>query len=295
MIASPKGRRMLKSVSPIYGQSKTMQAVFEAVGAEFDDLDQLSDEVLAQLFPQTATWGIVYWEALLKLKSNKDFPIEQRRARVLSKMQQRWPVTPARMEIYISSVSGGIPVMIVQNVEDYTFRVDFMYMPHEGKLLNLAEVARTIESTKPAHLAYQLCVAFYAESEVAEEYRAWLFNYPLCNVFKAGTYPETVILGKVLDCSAIVSSIIKTTVFDFILTGTEPFVSTLGTTLKTGCGIETNILPYRFEYDLCGTGPAPGTKGHIENINMNLANELTAACFLYPPTGELLCGTYPAA
>ena len=292
MIASPKGRRMLKSVSPIYGQSKTMQAVFEAVGAEFADLDQLSDDVLAQLFPQTATWGIVYWEALLGLKSNRDLPIEQRRARALSKMQQRWPVTPARMEIYISSVSGGIPVMIAQNVADYTSRADMYAGEH---LLNLIDVARTIESTKPAHLAYQLCVAFRMGIGAIERNSAWLFDFPLCDTHKTGIYPDIATIGKVLTCPVAIDSTLKATSFEYALAGMEPIISTLGTTLKTGCGIETNILPYRFEYDLCGTGPAPGTKGHIENINMNLANELTAACFLYPPTGELLCGTYPAA
>ncbi len=283
---------MLKSVSPIYGQSKIMQAVFEAVGAEFADLDQLSDDVLAQLFPQTATWGIVYWEALLGLKSNRDLPIEQRRARALSKMQQRWPVTPARMEIYISSVSGGIPVMIAQNVADYTFRAD-MYAGEQ--LLNLIDVARTIESTKPAHLAYQLCVAFRMGIGAIERNSAWLFDFPLCDTHKTGTHPDIAILGKILACPATINSILEATAFDYALVGTIPIKSILGTILKTERGIETNILLHKFKYDLCGTEPILGTKGHIEKISIDFDNELTATRFLYPPTGELLCGTYPVA
>ena len=295
MIISDKGRQMLKSVSPIYGQSKIMQAVFEAVGGEFDDVDQLSDEVFAQMFPQTATWGVVYWEELLRLKSNKNLPSELRRARVLSKMQTRWPVTPAKMEIYISSVAGKIPVEIIQNVADYTFQVDFMYMLHAGELLNLIEVVKIIEDVKPAHTAYQLCIAFYTKMEIAKKHRTWLFDYVLTDTLLCGTHPDIAIIGRIIACPATIDNTMSVTAFDYVLTGTEPIISTIGVALKTKCDAEVSLSFYGFDYKLCGTAPVPETKGCIEKTNLSITNELTAARFLYPECGELLCGTYPAA
>lgn len=91
---------------------------------------------------------------------------------------------------------------------------------------------------------------------------AWLFNYVLTDTLLCGTHPVEAILGKVL---------------------------------KSMCDITADLFPHKFDYNLCGTNPTTKTKGHIEKTNLNTTSELEAARFLYPPTGELLCGTYPAA
>lgn len=152
MIKSPKGRKFLGYISPIYEQSVIMQAILEAIGTEWDDVDRLTDEVFAQLFPQTATWGIVYWEMLLKIPVNKGLPIEQRRARVLSKMQTRWPVTKARMEQIVRTYSGDKQAYIRQFFNEYRFEVLF----NLAQSIDLKTVNEVVSETKPAHLDFSL-------------------------------------------------------------------------------------------------------------------------------------------
>lgn len=150
MISSVKGRRMLENVSPIYGQSKIMRAIMEATGTEFDGADQLADEVFAQLFPQTVTWGIAYWEALLKIPSNKELPIEQRRARVLSRMRYRWPMTRERLERIVNQFVIGKTARVVEIPYEYAFRIEIpaedidWYFP----------MLKTVHEIKPAHLEF---------------------------------------------------------------------------------------------------------------------------------------------
>lgn len=153
MITSAKGQRMLESISPIYEQSLIMQAVLEAAGLEWDDAEALSDDILRQLFPQTATWGIVYWEALLKIRSNKANLIEQRRARVLAKMQTRWPITKERMEQIVKTYSHDADIKEI--FIEYTFKV-FFYIGQEVNLKTLCDI---ISETKPAHLDYALVMS----------------------------------------------------------------------------------------------------------------------------------------
>lgn len=152
MITSPKGRKFLGYISPIYEQSIIMQAVMEAIGAEWDDIDRLTDEVFAQLFPQTATWGIVYWEWLLGIPPNDSIPIEQRRVRVLTRMQTRWPMTKERMEQLVKTFSQDKQAFIREFFDQYRFKVFFSLT----QPVDLGAVYEILEETKPAHLGYSL-------------------------------------------------------------------------------------------------------------------------------------------
>jgi len=181
MITSPKGRKFLGYISPIYEQSVIMQAVMEAIGAEWDEAEKLADEVLAQLFPQTATWGITYWEWLLGIPPNHSVPIEQRRARVLASMQTRWPITQERMENIVNQFVVDKKAFIEEHYSEYTFTV---VMPHGG--FELPNIIPVVEESKPAHLA-----ALYearsgsAVSIQASVPRRLFFPYLLCGSFHA--------------------------------------------------------------------------------------------------------------
>lgn len=152
MIASPKGRKFLGYISPIYEQSVIMQAVMEAIGVEWDDIDRLTDEVFAQLFPQTATWGIVYWERLVGIPRNDSLSIEQRRERVLTRMQTRWPMTKERMEQLVRTFSQDKQAFIREFFDQYRFEVLF----NLTQSVDLETVYEIIEEAKPAHLSYSL-------------------------------------------------------------------------------------------------------------------------------------------
>lgn len=152
MITSTKGRQFLGYVSPIYEQSIIMQAILEAIGAEWDEAEKLVDEVLAQLFPQTATWGITYWEWLLGIPPNHSVPIEQRRARVLTRMQTRWPMTKERMEQLVRTFSKDKQAFIREFFDQYRFEVLFSLT----QSVDLGTVYEVIEEAKPAHLGYSL-------------------------------------------------------------------------------------------------------------------------------------------
>ena len=160
MITSPKGRKFLGYISPIYEQSTIMQAIMEAIGVEWDEAEKLADEVLAQLFPQTATWGIMYWEWLLGIPPNDSFSIEQRRARVLTRMQTRWPMTKERMEQLVRTFSQDKQAFIREFFDQYRFEVLFSLT----QSVDLGTFYEVIEEAKPAHLGYSL-VAMLRQGE----------------------------------------------------------------------------------------------------------------------------------
>lgn len=152
MINSAKGRRLFGYISPIYDHAVIMQAVMEAIGSEWDDVDWLIEEVFSQLFPQTATWGIVYWERLVGIPRNDSLSIEQRRARVLTRMQTRWPMTKERMEQLVRTFSKDKQAFIRQFFNEYRFEVLF----NLAQSIDLKTVNEVVSETKPAHLDFSL-------------------------------------------------------------------------------------------------------------------------------------------
>lgn len=152
MINSAKGRRLFGYISPIYDHAVIMQAVMEAIGSEWDDVDWLIEEVFSQLFPQTATWGIVYWERLVGIPRNDSLSIEQRRARVLTRMQTRWPMTKERMEQLVRTFSKDKQAYIRQFFNEYRFEVLF----NLAQSIDLKTVNEVVSEAKPAHLDFSL-------------------------------------------------------------------------------------------------------------------------------------------
>jgi hypothetical protein len=152
MINSVKGRRLFGYISPIYDHAVIMQAVMEAIGSEWDDVDWLIEEVFSQLFPQTATWGIVYWERLVGIPRNDSLSIEQRRARVLTRMQTRWPMTKERMEQLVRTFSKDKQAYIRQFFNEYRFEVLF----NLAQSIDLKTVNEVVSEAKPAHLDFSL-------------------------------------------------------------------------------------------------------------------------------------------
>lgn len=155
MITSTKGKEMLKTVSPIYHRSKIMQSIFQAIGTELEIANHIADEVLLQMFPQTATWGLRYWEELLDIPVNESTDINKRRALVMARIKLRSPVTPKRIAEVIKTFTEEFSkyVEVTENVEPHVFQV---IIGANGPGIDYSEVYRMIKKIKPSHESFYL-------------------------------------------------------------------------------------------------------------------------------------------
>lgn len=160
MIKSQKGREMIGYISPIYEQSKVMQAIFESIGSEFDGIYELSEDILKQIFPQTATWGLIYWEDAVNIISNNE-DIERRRGKVIAKLQSRYTITPLKMAMILKNYTGA-DIEIVENVEPYTFKVKLT--GREGFPKSLEDLYKEVKKIKPSHLSVRYELISITES-----------------------------------------------------------------------------------------------------------------------------------
>lgn len=150
MITSKKGNEMLQYITPMYQKSIIEQAIYEAIGREWDSADELAHEVMLQLFPQTATWGIVFWEQRVGLTTNTNEDIERRRRKVIAKLQSKHVITPERMAMILKNYTGS-DILITENIEPYTFEVKLT--GKKGFPKSLDYLYKTVRRIKPSHLS----------------------------------------------------------------------------------------------------------------------------------------------
>ncbi len=153
---NPTALRMMSRISPIYDRSYVGKWIFEVMGMDMDEVRLRFEELRAQAFPETATWGLIYWEQRYGLPIGEGLDYETRRRPILAHRRSHAPLNPKRMEAILSALTGR-EVVITENVADYTFRVQVK--PGDSGF-DVSELMRKIKKIKPSHQAYNLQVEF---------------------------------------------------------------------------------------------------------------------------------------
>lgn len=179
MITSKRGKEMLKYLPWYYEKSRIMQlGVLEPQGYELDNLRQTLEEILAQNFVPTSTWGLRHWEDELGIVPLPDDTIEMRRRRVIAQLSWQATSTKAFMEDLINRYTNLKSGRIVEHTDQYTFNTLF----DMDDIVDFRGMHKAVELYKPAHLAHvnSLSVQYSAEpvldSEI-EMHCSALFNY----------------------------------------------------------------------------------------------------------------------
>lgn len=152
IVTSESGRRMLGYVLPIYDFDRFVLTVFQINGMQVDDLQKWTRELRDQAFPQTATWGLRYFEQMLGLPVNETQPIEERRRRILTWMLSEWPITRTRMEDIVRAYSGDQHAYIREIYDQYRFEVFFDLLTS----FDLKQLFEVVDEVKPAHLSFSI-------------------------------------------------------------------------------------------------------------------------------------------
>lgn len=137
---------------PRYYQDSPPVAELERVlGAQAEKLMVSKSDTLAQLWVDTATWGLDLWEKWVGLPVDRASPYSYRRARIKAKLRGQGTTTVEMLANVVASF-GYDPsqVSVIEHPEEYRFEV---------VLSNLAKfptdttgLTDAINPVKPAHL-----------------------------------------------------------------------------------------------------------------------------------------------
>ena len=148
--------RVLMSYLPEnYRASRETAAFQNALQPEADGLWDARDDLLAQLDPFTATWGLELWEKALGLPPGAGLTLELRRRQMVAKLQGRGPTTAETLKNVAETLLGA-EVSVVEHFSQYLVEL----VVEDGWQAPIGDSAARLRlqllEMLPAHLDFQV-------------------------------------------------------------------------------------------------------------------------------------------
>ena len=112
-------------------------------------------DLRAQFFLSTATWGLSLWEWLYGIETDYSKDMEWRRSRVGAKIRGKGTTTVEMLKTTAEAYAQGKAEVVEYNSE---YRFEIVMVDTIGIPPNMDDLQRTIEEIKPAHLDYSIIV-----------------------------------------------------------------------------------------------------------------------------------------
>ncbi len=136
-----------------FPDSKETVTFQEALQPEVGLMWRARDELLEQLNPYKAAWGLWYWEDALGLGPCEVFDLDTRRRQIAAKLQGRAATTPAVIRAVAETILG-FPVEVIEHFSEY--RVELR--ADSGGVLpaGAPQLKARLGEIMPAHLDWQV-------------------------------------------------------------------------------------------------------------------------------------------
>ncbi|WP_245640062.1 putative phage tail protein [Paenibacillus dakarensis] len=155
---------MLDYAPDYYREIDAATNIIDREAEEFARLNASIDDVLAQFYIETATWGLTRWERIFGLATDQTKTYGQRREILLSRLRGVGAVSADLIENVASAYSNG-DVAVTSKTAEYTIVITFvstMGVPEQ-----IAELKAAVRDITPAHLAIDYVFRFYTYAELA--------------------------------------------------------------------------------------------------------------------------------
>ena len=163
----------------------------DGLSSEINNLYYKVEGTIDQLYVNSATWALNEWEKFADIKKTEG-TIEQRRARVASKLKAKGTTTLEVMKSLCKSYSEDIRVTEIYN--EYKILLELITTKENDipKTYNFADMNEAIWEIKPAHLAHEMDINNSRKLNIKTNYEDVKFKYIPCNCAYAGEFqPNT--------------------------------------------------------------------------------------------------------
>ena len=118
---------MIKRYLPSFiVKGNIIKDIFESQQAEVDLLNNNIQDLIDNLFVETATWSLENWEKKYNIPIDLDDTLENRRSRILARMVSKGqPFTKETIEAIANQFTNG-SVEVIEHLEDDYFTVKFV-------------------------------------------------------------------------------------------------------------------------------------------------------------------------
>ena len=183
--------KLIDKLPFFYEECPKTNTIQDGLSSEINNLYSKVDSTIDQLYVNSATWALSEWEKFADIKKT-DGTIEQRRARVASKLKAKGTTTLEVMKSLCKSYAEDIRVTEIYN--EYKILLELIATKENDipKTYNFADMNEAIWEIKPAHLNHELEINNSRKLNIKTNYEDVKFKYIPCNCAYAGEFqPNT--------------------------------------------------------------------------------------------------------
>lgn len=163
-------RKLIHYLLPFMQEYKEMQEIMNAEQPEIDLLWGTTEGVFADQFILDATEnGVSRWESMLGISPKGTDTLDERKFRILSKLNQELPYTLRKLEQVLATLCGSDGYSIKLNAAKYEIEIELGLGNHN----NYEEVERTLKAMIPANLTQVVTLLFNTWNDVKNENQTW--------------------------------------------------------------------------------------------------------------------------
>lgn len=148
---------LMRYLPPLYYEVKEMIELQDSASTEIGYLNYSIEDLLDQLFINTATWALSLMEKELGIETDPSKPYEWRREIIKAK-RRGTSTTTKKMIKSIAETFSGAEVEVIEYPAEYRFEIKFVGI--KGIPPNMAGLINAIEEIKPAHLEHTFTYSY---------------------------------------------------------------------------------------------------------------------------------------
>lgn len=146
-----------------YGGVKVADNIVDREADEVAKLNADIDDILAQFFIETATWGLAMWERIFGITTDTSKTYAQRREILLGKLRGVGKVDAELIKNVASAYANG-EVAVENEAAEYTIVITFVSTLGVPEQIDALMAA--VRDITPAHMAINYVFRFYTYAEL---------------------------------------------------------------------------------------------------------------------------------
>jgi hypothetical protein len=163
-----ENNRLLINYLPPYMQEyMEMQSIMQAEQPEIDSLWSSVETALADQFILDATeYGVMRWESMLKISPKATETLDERKFRILARLNQELPYTLTKLKEMLTALCGADGFLIELEANKYHITIKLAVGNHN----NYGEVEKILSGMIPANMTQYVQLMFNTH-EMVGKYR----------------------------------------------------------------------------------------------------------------------------
>ena len=158
---------------PSFYNNPITKPIQDSLSIEANALKEEIEKTLNQLFVESATYGLDYWEKMLGIGKNA-LDYQTRRENIKAKMRSRGTTTVSVIKNICEAYSNGIVDIKVFSSE---YRFEIHFVGSVGIPQAFAELDKTIEDIKPCNLAHSYKFYYNTHKDISNYTHEQLAKY----------------------------------------------------------------------------------------------------------------------